>query len=247
MAIDEAIMTARIKDLIPNTLRFYLWKPSAVSIGKFQKVEDEVDSDSCSRRGVDIVRRITGGGAVYHGFEDEVTYSVVVNKQDLGTSDIATVYTILYAGLAEALRFLGVSADFNEGSPRACPNLTVKGKKISGSAQTHKAGVVLQHGTLLLDIDFEEMFALLRVPWTRTSMEVINIARRKMTSIHEELGKEVSTREVAEALEEGFSRALSVELVEGGMTSYELELAEKLQKEKYVKDEWNLQGKTALA
>lgn len=245
MAIDEAVLTARIKGLVPNTLRLYRWKPSAVSIGRFQNIENEVQLGNCRKQGVDVVRRITGGGTVYHDCEDEITYSVVASKHDLGTSDIAATYAILYDGLAEAFRTLGVAADFNEGNAKTCPNLTVNGKKVSGSAQTHKVGVVLQHGTLLLDIDFEKMFSLLRVPWAKSCIEVISVAKDKMTSINRELGREVAVEEATQALAKGFTRALHIELVESEMIPYELKLAEKLQKEKYVRDEWNC-GKTSL-
>jgi lipoate-protein ligase A len=247
MAIDESILIARIKGVAPNTLRFFRWKPCAVSIGKFQDLEKEVQLDNCRKHGVDIVRRITGGGTVYHDLEGEITYSVVVSKQDLGTSDIGVIYARLYAGLAEALGMLGIVADFNAGNAKACPNLTVKGKKISGSAQTHKAGVVLQHGTLLLDVSFQRMFAVLRVPWAKTRTEVINVARDKITSISRELGKRVSAEEATRALTEGFSQALDIKLVQDEMTQYEMDLAVKLQKEKYVTDEWNLSGRTSIA
>jgi lipoate-protein ligase A len=245
MAIDESTLIARMKGIVPDTLRFYKWRPSAVSIGKFQDPEKEVQLENCKKQGVDVVRRITGGGTVYHDLRGEVTYSAVIRKQDLGTSDIGAIYAKLYSGLAVALRILGISADFNEGNTKACPNLTVKGRKISGSAQTHRAGVVLQHGTLLLDVDLERMFALLRVPWARTSMEVVNVAKGKITSINSELGKKVSAEEVTGALAEGFSRALNVELVEGEMTRYESNLAAKLEEQNYANDDWNFRGRSS--
>ena len=74
MAIDEAILTARIDGKVPNTLRFYRWQPSAVSIGKNQIPDVELYLDACKQQGVDVVRRISGGGTVYHDFEGEVTY-----------------------------------------------------------------------------------------------------------------------------------------------------------------------------
>jgi lipoate-protein ligase A len=247
MAIDESILIARTKGLIPNTLRLYRWRPSAVSIGRFQDLEKEVQLDNCRKKGVTLVRRITGGGTVYHDSDGEVTYSVVVSKQDLGISDIGVIYARLYAGLAGALEILGITADFNAGNAKACPNLTVGGKKISGSAQTHRAGVVLQHGTLLLDVGFERMFTLLRVPWARTCAEVIDVAKDRITSVNGELGRTVSVKKVAAALEEGFSQALHVKLVEGEMEPYESDVAADLEKEKYVTDKWNFGGKTHLA
>ncbi len=246
MAIDEAILKARIENLIPNTLRFYCWKPSAISIGKFQIIENEVHLDNCRKHGVDVVRRITGGGTVYHDAEDEITYSVIASKQDLEAKDVTAVYAKIYAGLAEALKILGLTADFNEGNLKTCPNLTVNGKKISGSAQCHKRGVVLQHGTLLLDVDLEKMFTLLRVPWAQTCIEIVNVAKNKITSIRKELEKNVSPMEVYQALIKGFQKTLNIQLKDGELTSYERELAEKLYKGKYSTDDWNFNGNSKI-
>jgi len=245
MAIDEAIMKARIENHVQNTLRFYCWKPSAVSIGRFQNIEKEVQLDNCRKHGVDIVRRITGGGTVYHDAEDEITYSVVANKKDLEAPDITAVYAKIYDGLAEAVKILGLRADFNKGNVKTCPNLMVNRKKISGSAQSHKKGVVLQHGTLLVDVKLEKMFTFLRVPWARTCMEVVGVAERKITSVKKELGRHVSVEEVKEALVKGFQKALNMKLVRGELTLYEKGLAEKLCKEKYATDDWNFQGRSS--
>jgi lipoate-protein ligase A len=116
MAIDEAILQARIENKVPSTLRFYRWKPSAVSIGKFQTLEKEVSLEGCRKYGVDVVRRMTGGGAVYHDAEGEITYSVVASRKDFGTEDVSVVYVKIYAGIAEALRILGIGSDFRKRS-----------------------------------------------------------------------------------------------------------------------------------
>lgn len=245
MAIDEAIMKARIENHVQNTLRFYCWKPSAVSIGRFQNIEKEVQLDNCRKHGVDVVRRITGGGTVYHDSEDEITYSVVANKKDLEAPDITAVYAKIYAGLAEAVKILGLRADFNKGNVKTCPNLMVNSKKISGSAQSHKKSVVLQHGTLLVDVDLKKMFTFLRVPWARTCMEVVGVAERKITSIKKELGRHVSVEEVKEALVRGVQKALNMKLVRGELTLYEKELAKKLCKEKYATGDWNFHGRSS--
>jgi lipoate-protein ligase A len=240
MAIDEAILRARITNIAPNTLRLYRWNPSAVSVGKFQTLESEVHFESCKERGVDAVRRITGGGAVYHDSENEITYSVVARKEDLQATDLASVYARIYSGLVEALRILGVIADFNEGTERICPNLSVNGRKISGSAQCHKAGVVLQHGTLLLKVDLEKMFTFLRAPGGKTCTEIVDIAERKITSVSGELGREVSVGEVTRALAQGFRETLDVEFVHEKPTANELFAAEGLVRDKYATDSWNL-------
>lgn len=244
MATDEAILRARINDEVPNTIRFYRWNPSAVSIGKFQDVENEVQLDNCRKCGVDVVRRITGGGTVYHDAQDELTYSVIAGKEDLRARDITEVYARIYAGLAEALKTLGVTADFSEGNAKTCPNLTVSGKKISGSAQCHKGGVVLQHGTLLVKVDLERMFELLRVPWARTRVEVIEVARHRITSITDELKRDISLNEIESVLVDGFQKALGTVLKGSDMTRHELELAKSLFEVKFATSDWNYLGRS---
>ena len=246
MAIDEAILQARIAERVPNTVRLYRWRPSAVSIGKFQKAENEVYLDNCRKLGVDVVRRMSGGGTVYHDADDEVTYSIIAKTEDLGVTDITAVYAKVYAGIADALRLLGIPADFNLGDAKKCPNLTVNGKKISGSAQAHKSGIVLQHGTVLLDLDLERMFTLLRVPWAKTCTEVVNVAKNAHTSVKAELGHVVSVETVSNALFEGFKNAFGIQITDGELTTFELELANKLCREKYATDDWNFYGKSAL-
>lgn len=246
MAIDEAVLTARIKGLAPNTVRFYRWNPSAVAIGKFQITEKEVHLESCAEHGVDVVRRITGGGAVYLDAEGELTYSIIAGKDYLKVKDATEAYAKIYSGIVQALKILGLEADFDEGAERASPNLAIKGRKISGSAQCHKAGIVLQHGTLLLDVDLEKMFTFLKVQWGETLMETVNKARDKITSIKAELGKDISLNTVHQALVDGFQTAFKTQFQKGELTPYEKELAEKLYKEKYSTADWNLHGKSVI-
>jgi lipoate---protein ligase len=242
MAIDESILKNRIENLVPNTMRLYSWKPSAVSIGRFQDARNELHVEDCTKHGVDIVRRITGGGAVYHDSNDELTYSIVIKRADLGTDDIGEVYAKIYSGLTEALKTLGVEADFNPGNIKACPNLTVNGRKISGSAQAHRKGVVLQHGTLLSRVSLQKMFTFLRVPWAKTCMQIAKIAENKITSIDAETGRTVSTKEITDALVKGFQKKFTVKLETGRLTPKELEVADCLRQEKYAMDKWNFTG-----
>lgn len=246
MAVDEAILRARIEEKVPNTLRFFRWRPSAVSIGRFQNVYDAVDLENCRIHGVDVVRRISGGGAVYHDSEDEITYSVIVKQEDLGTDDVAEAYIQICSGLIEAAHILGVDAEYNKGNVKQCPNITVKERKISGSAQAHKRGVILQHGTLLMNVDLQKMFTFLKVPWANTPGDLINIATRKITSVAGESGSGVAVDRACEALTRGFEKALGIKLVEGILTDYELNLAQRLEEEKLATYEWNFEGKTNL-
>lgn len=246
MAIDEAVLTARTMDHCPNTLRLYQWKPSAVSIGRNQNAEKELQLENCRKLGVCVVRRISGGGTVYHDEKNEVTYSLIAKTSDFGANDITTAYARTYDGIRYALRILGVTADFNSGDEKNCPNLTVKGRKISGSSQAHKRDIVLQHGTLLLDVDLEKMFTILRVPWAKTCNQVLEVARHRITSLKSELGHAVSTETAANALTTGFENVLGTQLIRNELNVFEIELAKKLCVQKYASDEWTIHGKSIL-
>jgi len=244
MAIDEAILSARIAQKVPNTIRLYRWQPSAISVGRNQNPKTEVYLDNTKLLGVDVVRRISGGGTVYHDKEGEVTYAVIAQTSDLGTTDITTIYTKIYSAVRDALRILGTGTDFSAGDPKNCPNLTIDGKKISGSSQIISRGVVLQHGTLLCSVNLHRMFQLLQLKGVSCT-QAADIAKRKITSLQDELGHKISPDTVANALEQGFRIMLRIQLDIGELSEEEKETANKLYKEKYTKEEWTLGGKPA--
>jgi lipoate-protein ligase A len=244
MAVDEAILQARIAEEVPNTLRLYRWKPSAVSIGRNEIIEDRVYLQTVEQLGVDVVRRCSGGGTVYHDNEGEITYSAVAKTSDLGSiSDVTSVYFKIYEAITDALRLLGVPADFSQGDVKNCPNLTVGGKKISGSSQTLSRGCVLQHGTLLRNVDLDKMFQLLKIKDTSCT-QATDIGRQKITSIINELGHNISSDTIANALKQGFKAILKIQLQEAPLTPFEEKLADKLYKEKYSTTEWTFNNKT---
>jgi len=248
MAVDEAIMKARTENRVPNTLRLYQWSPSAVSIGRFQTLADEIHVDNCRKHGVDIVRRISGGGAVYHDQEGELTYCIVAKLSDLGCKDLdmLSAYQKICSGLNEAVKILGAKAEYRPPDPKRCPNLTISGKKISGNAQTSKKGILLQHGTFLMDIDHTKMFTYLKVPWAKTLDDVLAVSKRKLTSARQELDSNFSTPEASHALVEGFEKALNVRFAAEELTEYERNLAERLKKERFVSEDWTFLGKASI-
>jgi lipoate-protein ligase A len=238
MAIDEAIMSARARDLVPNTVRLYMWEPAAVSLGYFLKTNDVVDVEECNNRGIDVIRRISGGGAVYHS-ENEVTYSVIVKQDDpILPKDLVEFYRKLSQAVIDVSAKLGLQANFEAGHPGLCPNVVVAGRKISGSAQARKREAILQHGTLLLDCNLEVMAKVLKIPY-----ELINT---KVTTIKRELdsqglpsdkimGKE--TQSMRSMLKEGFEASLGIRLVYGKLTSFEEREAANLVS-KYSSKKW---------
>jgi len=231
MAIDEAILRLNAEGKSPNTVRFWRWKPSAISIGCFQSLEKEVDLGVAKKYGVDVVRRITGGGAVFHDHDGELTYSVVCSQEDV-PDDIIESYKLICGGLVNGFERLGLQAEF-----RPVNDVQVKGRKISGSAQTRRWGSVLQHGTVLISPDVRRMFELLKVSPEKISDKFIASVFERVTTAERELGRRPSFDEVRSAMGEGFETAFGVELVEGELAADELELANEL-KPKYSSEEW---------
>jgi lipoate-protein ligase A len=156
MAIDEAVCESVLEGAVP-TIRFYGWIPSAISIGYFQSLEKEVDLQKCKEMKVDFVRRRTGGGAVYHETEGEITYSIVA-KEEIFPKGIIESYQVICQLIIDSLAKIGISAQF-----KPINDIIVNGKKISGNAQTRRKGILLQHGTILYKVDVEKMFSLLKV------------------------------------------------------------------------------------
>ena len=130
---------------------------------------------------------------------------------------------------------------FIEGDVKNCPNLAVNGKKISGSAQTVKREIIQQHGTLLVSVNLEKMFKLLRIG-NLDCNSATQIGKRKITSIQNELKHEISVKTVENALMQGFKAILKINLENDTLTNTELTIAKKLYESKYLTDNWNHKG-----
>ena len=225
MAIDEALLNSGIP-----TLRLYKWKPSAISIGYFQSMEEEVNMDACHRNGINVIRRITGGGAVYHDSIGEITYSIVLPASMFPS--IPESYKAIGRCLINGFERIGLEAEY-----AGINDIVVNGKKISGSAQTRRHGIILQHGTILLKVNVKKMFSLLKVTEKKIMDKEIKRVEERVTSIEKEIGK-VNEEEIKEAIIKGFQIGLNAELEEGELNEKEIEAATQLVK-KYESREWN--------
>jgi lipoate-protein ligase A len=235
MAVDEAIANLISKKRSPNTIRFYRWKPSAVSIGYFQSICEEVDLDLCNQLNIDVVRRNTGGGAVYHDTDGELTYSTIIDLANPHlTQDIMKSYEIICSGLILGLKKMGITAEF-----MPINDIIVDGKKISGNAQTRRFDSFLQHGTVLIDSNISKMFRVLKISNEKISDKMIEKVEERVTNLKKLLKSSVSFEEVFQALKMGFEETLGITLSEGKLTSEEQKLALKLKEEKYLKKSWN--------
>jgi lipoyl(octanoyl) transferase len=173
MAVDEALLE-QVRAGGGPLIRFYRWTPACLSLGRNQPAAGEYDPAILGERGVDVVRRPTGGRAVLH--HRELTYSAVFPDGLLGSPQAA--YASINRGLVQGLRTLGVPAQLAStlGAPPPVPSLApcfrepaegevvIAGRKLVGSAQLREGGVTLQHGSLLLHDDQAEVALLSRQP-----------------------------------------------------------------------------------
>lgn len=255
MAIDEAILESCVEGASGPMLRLYGWQPPCVSIGYFQSLVSEVRLDRCREIGVEWVRRPTGGRLILHDME--LTYSVVASERDpLVSGGILESYRKISEALRTGLGLLGVQAQLADPTEptvaaaskkkaglcfdaAAGHELTVGGRKIAGSAQVRRRGRILQHGTLLLDVDIARLFQVVRLPAERTLLEFAAAFHHEVVSLGEIMGRRPSVAEVASAIKRGFVQAWGIELIEGELTEGERVMAGAL-RSKYAGDGWNL-------
>ena len=236
MAIDEAILNARLRNEVPNTLRFYRWNPSAVSIGKNQSISAEANIEECNKADIDIVRRITGGGAVYHDYKGEITYSIIVKQEKDIPFETDLSYIKLCKGIIIALSKIGLNAYHGK---HHCPSIFIDKRKISGNAQSRRGGIILQHGTILSDYDPELMYTYLRVREGIKKEKVVHSVYQKVTTIKNELDTAINYDEFEKILIESFEEAFKTKFKIEELTNSEKDEVKRLKKEKFMKKEWN--------
>lgn len=269
MAIDEAIMIAHREGFVPPTIRFYQWSPPAVSLGYFQDLQKEIDVDTCKNMGIDIVRRPTGGKAVLH--DKELTYSFIIKESHpLVNDSILETYKKISGGIIRGLSYLGIKADLvplreklkstpsgNEAKSKiphsdiksicfSVPSqyeVQVKGKKIVGSAQVRKREIVLQHGSLLIELEKDKLFSVFNFPSAKIREKLKT--GFKATSLEEILKKKINFTELSEILPRGFEEEFGARLVEGKLTKQEEKISKDLLENKYSTCEWNYQRKNS--
>lgn len=233
MAVDKALLLRFPSEGRP-TLRLYAWERPTLSLGYFQPSAD-VDADACRARGIAIVRRPTGGRAVLHS--GEVTYSLVA-PLTLFPPGVAAAYRRISAALIAALATLGLQARLvrvhRAGRSAACfeapalAELTVADKKVIGSAQTRTRAALLQHGSVPLRFDLENLAAALRL-----SPRERRLLRRRAAGLAE-LVPGLDASRLRAALVEGFARAFDARLRPGSLSPAERELAARLARETFA-------------
>jgi lipoate-protein ligase A len=214
VACDQALLAARAEGSAPDTLHLYRRSRPAISLGHFQVLEDCVDVELAGESGIEVIRRLSGGSAIYTD-PGQLIYCLAVSADQVPESPLES-YPVLCRGLVEALAILGVHAAY-----RPLNDVEVDGRKISGSAQTRKRGVVLQHGTILVDTDVDIMVRVLKAQRDKRWR-----ARSELTTLKEELGTAPRMKEVRSAVIEGYSKSLGRKMVHAPFSRREQELIE---------------------
>lgn len=247
MAIDEAIMRMR-REVNYNTLRIYMWSPSGVSLGRAQNAEKTVNIEVIKDLGFKLVRRPTGGSALLHPEDYELTYSVVLSSDHpIGKMSIEESSSEIAKGILNAIKILGIEANIKGTGNRdksislcylrsGSSDIVIEGRKVSGSAQVRDNTALLQHGTLLLQFDPNLWMKVIKV----SNVTPENL-RNRIAGLYEYSNASLS--QLTNSLVKGFSEALHEEIIiYNSLTPAEIELAVKLYKTKYSNDKWNING-----
>jgi lipoate-protein ligase A len=249
MAIDEALMLQQREDFLP-TFRFYGWTRPSFSFGYFQKIAEEVDLPKCRGRGIDLVRRPTGGGTVIHGWD--LTYSVAVPLDNpLIPKDTLGSYRLISECIIEGLRQLGIKAEHY--SERANGDamlrnicltnptkydVLINGKKVAGAAQRRKQGVMLHQGYIALDMPSDDVTNLVS-----KQGDLSQLVTTSSIAINTICQSQLENAKLAHAIASGFEAILNIRLTSEELNPMEINVATQLAKLKYETDEWNFNVK----
>jgi len=235
MAIDEAILTLRLRGQSPPTLRLYRWNPPALSLGRLQRGHG-FDLDACRRRGFDVVQRPSGGKAVLH--LGDLTYAVIAGVADGIPAMARTAYTLICQGLLAAFRLMEIEAALGaEARPSARSDLcflhagagaiVLGNRKFVGSAQAWRGSSMLQHGAILLEPQIEALLDVQSAAGLDQS-RARDVLKARMTSLREILGFVPEHEALAQAIRMGMGQVLKASFVEGPLTFEELSLAQQI-------------------
>ncbi|KGX86713.1 lipoate--protein ligase family protein [Pontibacillus litoralis] len=250
MALDEVLLNWHSQGDIPPVIRFYGWEPAALSLGYFQKSKGKIDVDAVHQHGFEVVRRPTGGRAVLH--DQELTYSVIVSENyESMPASVTEAYRVISQGLLEGFRMLHIKAEFSipEGKLKQTGSavcfdqpswyeLIVEGRKAAGSAQTRQKGVILQHGSIPIEVDEVTLFDMFIYPNERVKERARKAFGTKAVAINEVAERKLSYEEVKTAFKRGFERGLNIQLQPYTLTDQQMQEVYQLMETRYLNDEW---------
>ncbi len=250
MAIDEALFISVKMGLSPPTLRLYGWKNPSVSIGYFQNPFTELNMGALRETGCELVRRPTGGRAVYH--EEEVTYSISARIDDhKGFGTLSTTFLTIAKCFLRALEFLGLKGEIasqkrgSKGSSLCFSStslyeICINDEKLIGSAQRRDGSAFLQQGSFLIDFDIKKNSKIFLNSLSRESTV------EKIGYLKKYINGNIKPGMVEKAIINGFEKELGICLVKSGLSDEERRVAELLVANKYTKETWNLEKRSSF-
>ncbi len=234
MAIDEAILRCYDKDLVPPTLRFFKFSPSTITMGYAQEVDQVIDTGRCKELDIPYVRRISGGGTVYHDLHGEITYSIVTDKI---SGSIEDSFHFLLKPIIDTLRDHDLDANF-----KPYNDILVGRRKISGSAQRRGRKGMLQHGTLMYATDLSTLASILLLDEEKLNAKGAESFFDLVTTMEDELGWKPQPDELIDSMKAAYEDYFDADMVVGELTEEELEMADELE-QKYSSDDWTYERK----
>ncbi|NYD67504.1 lipoate--protein ligase family protein [Agromyces atrinae] len=230
LALDEVLATRVGEGARKPTLRFWEWADSAVIIGSFQSIKNEVDPEGAAKHGFQVVRRISGGGAMMVAKGSAVTYSLYVPAELVQGLSFADSYAFLDDWVLQGLRALGIDATYQPLNDIASPQ-----GKIGGAAQKRLgSGGVLHHVTMAYDMDNQTMLEVLRIGREKLSDKGIASAAKRVDPLRSQTG--LSREAIIDSLAATFTKLHNA--TPGRVTDEERAAAEELIATKFSTPEW---------
>lgn len=248
MAVDEALLHSFASGQTAPVLRLYGWSPPAFSLGRFQAAAQVLDAERCAAAGISVVRRITGGGCLFHA--EEVTYSIICSPEQLnGVGGVKESFRVLCGFLLSTYRSLGLAPAFavdaairparlGERTLFCCAgteefDILVNGRKLGGNAQRRTRGLIFQHGSLPMQPAMAGVLPLVRCPECFATAQCTTLAEEGVT---------VAPEQLKGILAVAFAEHLGIRLRPASLTDREQEQGAVLRDTKYLAPRWNLAG-----
>lgn len=231
IALDKALIEARLAGTIGDTIRFIQFEPCAL-VGRHQDLAQELNLEACKQRGVQTVRRMTGGGAIYMD-GGQLGWALVCDKRALGKVSLPDVTEKICTGIAAGLSKLGVTAKFR---PRN--DIEIEGRKVSGTGGFFDGNILIFQGTVILDLDPSAMMAVLNVPQAKLEKRQLADAAARVTSLKAELGTAPDLDAVKAALLDGLREVLGIETSLEELSAEEQALADEAYREEIGTEEF---------
>lgn len=232
IAFDPALIELRQQNSVPDTIRFMRFPPTAL-IGRHQDLSREINLDYCAANGVGIVRRVTGGGAIYLD-EGQLGWELVFHRNSLGIANLPDLAAAICNAAAAGLRELGVRASFR---PRN--DIEVDGRKISGTGGFFDGDILIYQGTVLIDMNPAQMVRALNIPAAKVARHDLDSAEQRVVTLRELLGDDLPDMEtIKAALIGGFTSVLGITAEQGEITDAEEALAREYFEEEIGTDEF---------